>query len=329
MSVTTVDGKTATVVTDEHWEVSADESSWGPAQNLGPQGMSPWHLSGGSFDIYPVYDKTAAILARLGTVPDFESDGPVRYTHRRDGDTDIYFVANTTEQALSAACRFRVTGKQPEWWDPRTGLCRDLPEFTEAGGITTVPIRFDSVGSGFVLFRHPPVSPPVAGKNFTETRTVQTLDAAWEVTFDPARGGPGKVAFDKLVDWTTRPEPGIKYYSGKAVYQTRFDAAAESAGKPCAISLGTVFDIASVKLNGHDLGIAWCAPWHVEVPAGLLKRRGNELEITVANLWINRLIGDAALPESKRITWTTYNPYHADSPLQRSGLIGPVELTTP
>jgi len=30
----------------------------------------------------------------MGIAPDFESDGPIRYAHRREGDADIYFVAN-------------------------------------------------------------------------------------------------------------------------------------------------------------------------------------------------------------------------------------------
>ena len=88
----------------------------------------------------------------------------------------------------------------------------------------------------------------------------------------------------------------------------------------------TVKSHQAIKLNGRDLGIVWCAPWRVEVPGGLLKTQGNQLEITVANLWINRLIGDAALPEAKRLTWTTRNPYKPDSPLQASGLLGPVSL---
>ena len=84
--------------------------------------------------------------------------------------------------------------------------------------------------------------------------------------------------------------------------------------------------MARVALNGRELGVVWCAPWRVEIPAGLLRAEGNELEISVANLWINRLIGAAGLPQEQRLTWTTRNPYKKDSPLQPSGLLGPVRL---
>jgi hypothetical protein len=51
----------------------------------------------------------------------------------------------------------------------------------------------------------------------------------------------------------------------------------------------------------------------------------NRLEIKVANLWVNRLIGDAQ-PGANKITYTAMPTYRADAPLRPSGLIGPVEL---
>jgi hypothetical protein len=152
------------------------------------------------------------------------------------------------------------------------------------------------------------------------------IDAPWEVSFDPKWGGPEKVAFAQLDDWSKRPEPGIKFYSGKAVYKTTFDCAADFTKSRCYLALGTVKNMAAIKLNGRDLGVAWCDPWRVEIPNGVLLEHGNKLEVTVANLWINRLIGDSQLPQDKRLTWTTYNPFHPDSPLQESGLLGPVTV---
>jgi hypothetical protein len=52
----------------------------------------------------------------------------------------------------------------------------------------------------------------------------------------------------------------------------------------------------------------------------------NQLEIEVANLWPNRLIADAGLPEGQRRSWTTWNPYRATDALLPSGLLGPVVL---
>ncbi|MEP7143456.1 MAG: glycosylhydrolase-like jelly roll fold domain-containing protein, partial [Ferruginibacter sp.] len=110
------------------------------------------------------------------------------------------------------------------------------------------------------------------------------------------------------------------------------------------LGLGEVKNIARVILNGKDLGVVWTAPWKVDITAAL-KQKGNRLEIAVANLWPNRLIGDEQLPDdgikndlwpdwllnnrprtSGRFTFTTFRHYQKDAPLFKSGLIGPVTI---
>ena len=83
--------------------------------------------------------------------------------------------------------------------------------------------------------------------------------------------------------------------------------------------------MAQVKLNGRDLGILWKPPFRADV-TGALRPGANTLEIRVANLWPNRLIGDAALPASERFTWSSWHPFTKDTPLLKSGLLGPVRL---
>ena len=102
--------------------------------------------------------------------------------------------------------------------------------------------------------------------------------------------------------------------------------------------------MARVKLNGKDLGVVWCAPWRVEV-TGAIKTGDNQLEIEVVNRWTNRMIGDLQPADAnvrmvegppgflggKKIqtghyTFSTDDPYKADSPLVPSGLLGPVQI---
>jgi hypothetical protein len=325
------DGKTVSLCTDNLWTcVSGKSGSELPAVELGPYNMPPWNISDASIeqdDIYPSYAATAEILTGMGVAADLEADAPLRFIHRRDGGTDFYFIANGDAQPQAATCRFRVTGRQPEWWDALTGECRDLPEFTQAAGHTVIPVRLEAFESGFVVFRKPLTRPASAhGTNFPALQTVATLTAPWQVAFDPKWGGPAHVTFARLDDWTSRPEPGIRNYSGKAAYSTTFDCNSLDSSRRAFLSLGKVANIASVRLNGHDLGVAWCEPWRVSIPAGVLRPQGNSLEIVVANLWTNRLIADSGLPEAQRLTWTTSNPFHPGDTLLESGLLGPVTL---
>lgn len=91
------------------------------------------------------------------------------------------------------------------------------------------------------------------------------------------------------------------------------------------LDLGTVGDVAEVWLKGKLLGTVWKAPYRVDISSAV-RRRDNRLEIRVANLWVNRLIGDAQ-PSAKKIAFTTVPTYLADALLRKSGLLGPVSLS--
>jgi hypothetical protein len=308
------------------------------------------------------------VLAKMGVPLDFSSDAPLRWVHRRDGATDIYFVANPEPAVVETTVRFRVVGRRPELWDPLDGTRRDLEVFLGSEGLISVPLRFEPHQSFFVVFRagqglgrSSDVS-PAAGQassrqavlNFPALRELATLAGPWDVSFDPQWGGPGKIIFDSLDDWSRRPEDGIKFYSGTAAYEKTFDLP-QSGGQAAEavrlwLDLGTVKAIASVRLNGRDLGVVWCDPWRVEI-TGAVKPTGNRLEIRVANLWPNRLVGDERepadadyaaggnlarwpewllkgepRPSSGRLTFSTWKHYGEDSPLLPSGLLGPVTV---
>ena len=277
--------------------------------------------------LYPPYNFTANILSSMHVPADFESPGQIRYTHRTMEDCDIYFVSNRTEQPVTAACTFRSTGGCPELWNPMTGEMRLLPEYTVKDGRTVIPLQFDVYQGYFIVFRtKTPLPKPSAKKNFPDIKQIAVLDAPWQVSFDTAWGGPEKVTFDQLTNWSQHTDPGIKYYSGTAVYRQMFDLSVPKKER-IYLDLGKVKNMARVRLNGHDLGVVWTNPWHVDITKAV-KPKGNYLEIEVVNLWPNRLIGDEHLPNDKRYTYTTHRPYKKDSPLLESGLLGPVTVWT-
>jgi hypothetical protein len=279
---------------------------------------------------YPAYGVAAEILAEMRVPGDFVCPGPVRYTHRTTEDREIYFVANRSDRPVQTTATFHASGGQPELWDPQSGAVRLLPDFRSDKVSTTIPLRFEAFESLFVVFPRPGavVARPVKAKvNFPEVAASATLEGAWDVNFDPNLGGPQQVRFEALEDWTTRPEPGIRYYSGVATYRKPFDLPKPLQQVPrrrTYLDLGTVQVMARVRVNGKDCGVAWTAPWRVDV-SDAVRDKDNSLEIEVANLWPNRMIGDAGSPD-RTYTKTTYRPYKATDPLLPSGLLGPVRL---
>jgi hypothetical protein len=337
LTVRYADGRQLTLNTDAQWESAAtDHGPWQPALVLGSLGLKPWGKTPAAPeqttfpDSYGDYAQAAGILARAGVRPDFEADLPLRYTHRQVGKTDLYFVANPVDQAVRGRAWFRVAGRQPELWDPVTGQTRLLPEFTQAEGRTSLPLELAPHQSCFIVFRTPASGRRKTGAtNAQPLKPLAQLAGSWEVSFAERWGGPAKLVFAELQDWTARPEAGVRHYSGLATYRKQFNLpAGHPAARPLFLDLGSVHNLARVRLNGRDLGVIWCAPWRVDITAAA-KPTGNELEIEVANLWPNRLIGDAGQPAEQRLTWTTFQPYKKDAALLPSGLLGPVTLQTP
>ncbi|MDR3715515.1 MAG: glycosyl hydrolase [Puia sp.] len=291
-------------------------------------------------------------------VLDKNSDAAIRYIHRREDKTEVYFVANVSHEPGTAFCSFKVQGMQPELWDPVTGDMRKLTQFETADSVTSLTLRFADAQSYFIVFREKAAQPLASGDNFPYPQELLTLGGPWQVRFDSVWGGPARaVSFAKLDDWTTRPEKGIRYFSGTAVYHKSFDVSSSvrRSQQDLYLDLGTVDHIAHVILNDKDLGVAWTAPWQVRIPKGLLKQRGNRLVIEVTNTWANRLIGDeqepadckwlpgfmggtylkefpdwflngTPRPSKGRYCFTTWNYFTKDSPLLPSGLMGPVRI---
>jgi hypothetical protein len=98
-------------------------------------------------------------------------------------------------------------------------------------------------------------------------------------------------------------------------------------GAPLWIDLGRIGDLAEIRVNGQLAGSSWFAPYRIDI-GKLAKSGSNQLEVKVANLWVNRLIGDQQ-PGAQKITATFAPTYKPDAPLRPSGLIGPVTLMTP
>ncbi|MEX2511516.1 MAG: glycosyl hydrolase [Cyclobacteriaceae bacterium] len=300
--------------------------------------------------LYPDYESTVEILSEMKITEDFTSgNNSIRYGHRKTVDKDIYFVANRTNEPQKTACIFRASG-DPELWSGVDGSMKKLKQYKTVDGLTTIDLEFDPYASYFIIFNsNKAVENTVekGGTNFKLFNTLKTIEGVWAVSFDPKWGGPEEIKFKKLQDWTEHEMRGIKYFSGIATYKKSFNINnIESKNSKYYIDLGVVKDIARIKLNGKDIGVVWCAPWRIDISSAL-QDGNNELEIEVANRWINRLLGDRQEPDANvrtvkfenglmggkeyktgRYTFTTQSAmqsFNFEKPLS-SGLLGPVTI---
>jgi len=271
------------------------------------------------------------VLAAVQTPPDFEHNMPeydtdLVWIHRRDGNRDIYFVANQKDRTEDVQTNFRVERKEAELWHPDTGLT-ELAEYQIANGRTSVPLHLDPGGSVFVVFQH---ATSVLSRTVPHgiTTELATLQGGWQVSFPPNWGAPAQVRFDKLASWTENADEGVKYFSGTATYSKDM-VASRSWFKPGAkvlLDLGMVKEIAEVSVNGKAVGgILWKPPFRADVTSAI-KPGKNRIEIKITNLWPNRIIGDQQPNAKKPYAWLDYRPFKASTPLLESGLLGPVKV---
>ncbi len=177
------------------------------------------------------------------------------------------------------------------------------------------------------------------------------ISGPWSLSFPARLGAPESVTLAKLVSWSEHEDPGVKYFSGRATYGKSFDVPADliRSDRRLYLDLGKVAVMAEVTLNGRPLGVLWKAPFRVDVTE-TVKAGANVLEIVVANLWINRQIGDEQLAEDSdrnpdgtlkawpqwllegrpsptgRIAFNSWRLLEKNDPLVESGLLGPVTL---
>lgn len=254
-----------------------------------------------------------------------QTNAPILFGHRTMGKSEIYFLSNQSEKQQKTVMQFRVKGMQPELWNPMHGTTRKLYEFSEDGNVTSVPLTLEGFESAFIVFRKKGKTVKNA-VNFPEATDITVINTPWNVRFESPLTVPQPVKLERLQDLATLPDPGIKYFSGNMIYTTDIDLdLSKMQGSKIELDLGSVAKMAKVWLNGQYMGGVWCAPYSVDITSAL-KQGKNSIRIDVVNTWVNRLIGNSIYPEMAKETWVGMSPYNRDSPLQESGLIGPVRL---
>lgn len=182
------------------------------------------------------------------------------------------------------------------------------------------------------------------------------LTGVWQVHFVPKLDTPFKKNFPNLIDFSQHDDPSVKYFAGTATYKKTVNLSKLRLNQRIVLDLGTLNDIAEVKINDKSVGVLWYPPYRIDI-TDFVKKGENTLEIAVTNNWANRLIGDEQepadfewgmdrgvkmgramkaypdwfiknepRPSKGRKGFTIWYYHRKDSPLQPAGLVGSVRL---
>lgn len=281
----------------------------------------------GSGMVYPANYTLEKLFEDINLFPDMKTDdtSPLLFIHRSMSEGEIYYVSNQSEEKLKTSPVFRVKGLKPELWNPLTSEIRTLPEYSETDCGISVPLAFEPLESFFIIFRKE-TKEALSNENFPSHNEIANIRGPWKISFESGRGAPEvPIVMDSLVDLSVYPDKRVNYFSGISTYSTSFEFDSDVNKKPLYLDLGKVMVMAKVKINGKYVGGVWTDPYVLPVSDYIVKGK-NDLEIEVVNTWMNRLIGDLSLPEEKRIGWTVMMTWSKDTPLQSSGLLGPVRV---
>ncbi len=244
--------------------------------------------------------------------PDFATDSTaatsIGFVHRKLSDSDIYFVVNSGNHAVATTASVRETDRAAQWWDPFSGKITPA-QYTILNGRTDIPLSLAPYESRILVFAG---NAHAAAPTPTTAPEQLSLDISgdWKVTF--LRTGQ-TVTMQHLRSWTE--DESTRFYSGRAVYEKTVDipeSFTQSAqivldfgpGTPIEPGLqmspgmqalldGPVREAAVIVVNGKRAGSIWHPPYELDIKP-FLHTGSNRLEITVGNLAINEMAGEAA-----------------------------------
>ncbi|MDO6693289.1 glycosyl hydrolase [Aliiglaciecola sp. 3_MG-2023] len=297
-------------------------------------------------------------IAHLGYQPDIKINGKAVkfFAKRRIGDNDLYYFYNDQPEFQHLIVNLRDGDGHPEIWNIDDGSVEKIDNYRRDNKRLITELALEPYAGRFILIRRDNSKPKYTGQHSQLVTDVYQyegteLTGPWQLEFDPNWGGPKVVTLNRLIDWTSHSDTGIKHYSGTATYSKTFNLSIGdiNPNKPLYLDLGDVQQIAEVSINGQKLATLWKPPFALDISTAV-QEGTNQIEIAITNTWVNRLIGDEVLtdtsgysmtgdtvswlnnnqppPKSERVTFTGYNFFAKDKSkiLQTSGLLGPVRL---
>jgi alpha-L-rhamnosidase len=258
----------------------------------------------------------------------------IGFIRRKYKDGFIYFFANRTERALDRYVQLETRLRSAVIFDgrfeSRIGVAKIFAAAESEGAIH---LQLNP-GESYIVrtFTNKVVEGP-SWAYVTNAGPTVPIAGTWKVYF--SEGEPQisqSVEIGELKSWTELGISDLKLFAGTGRYTITFDGP-QANPDDWMLDLGKVCESARVKLNGHQLGALWCAPFR-ETVGEWLKPGKNTLEVEVTNLAANRI----ADLDRRKVKWKYFYDINVASkryrsldasewPLFDSGLLGPVTLT--
>jgi len=255
-------------------------------------------------------------FSRYGLHKDFSTSlhGDIGYTHRRiDSLVNVYFVSNQKDIPANFDATFRNANIDVCLYDAVTKKIIIPDTVRYDNGRCTIPLRLPPGGSTAVIFGALPQQPS-QNADIHEEYVVNAKN--WNIHFEDTGID---IVTDSLFDWSRHDDDKIKYYSGRAVYTTTFNYR-HAVGDDTRMTLAGLHDVAHVWINDIDCGIAWTAPYEVDITKAL-RRGGNNLRIEVVNTWANALKGADEGKSPFNGIWTNAKYRRGEDSLLPAGLL--------
>ena len=100
--------------------------------------------------------------------------GDLTYIHKVKDNTDIYYFANSSDNAINTYVNIGKSLEKPMIWNPHDGT-KYAPEYTVTNGVTRIKLDISAVNSVFVVDEGKNEQPPLRG-DLDENGTVNLAD---------------------------------------------------------------------------------------------------------------------------------------------------------
>jgi hypothetical protein len=267
----------------------------------------------------------------------------IGFLHRKLDHADIYFIANTTNHAVTATATFRAAR--------RYGARAYAASLDTTSGNAfaldpkSITLSLAPYESRVILFSDTPIGQPSPAPT-QPPQIIADLSHDWRITFAhtsitrteqnltswsdnlQTRFYSGVATYTKTVHLTTAQLRGARTFTLDFGHGTPTEPNPRIHSGEHALLEGPIREAAVVTINGQRAGSVWHPPYTLDVTQQL-HTGDNILEVQVANTAINLLAGqsppDYRLLDARYGERFTPQDMNALQPLP-SGILGPIHL---